>query len=317
MQQLTQNKSTDNQLRYQGNSSQFAVIFFKNVLLTIVTLGIYYPWAKVELLKFHSNSTILKDDNFNFHGNAKDVLRSFLTVFLCIAIGYSLLLISITNTNNTTQALLLIASYFIFIILIPLITHGTIKYRCQKTSWKGVQFNYLGSKSELFWKFISGVLITILTLGIYTPWFVTELRRYVIGHLRFGNLSFEFQGDGAKLFWIQFKFILLYPLTLGIYTFWYIKELFEFYIDNIEVNQNEIKTHLKLNVKVGDIFSLYIVNFALIIFSLGIATPWVIIRTYTALASFIEIDDQLKISEIQQTNYKTEHEEGFLDFKLV
>ena len=80
MQKLTQNKSTDNQLRYQGDTAKFAIIFFKNVLLTILTLGIYYPWARVELLKFHSNATILKDNNFIFQGNAKDVLRSFITV---------------------------------------------------------------------------------------------------------------------------------------------------------------------------------------------------------------------------------------------
>ncbi len=317
MQKLTQNKSTDNQLRYQGDTSKFALIFFKNVLLTILTLGIYYPWAQVEFLKFHSNATILKDNNFNFQGNAKDVLRSFITVFIFVSIGYILLFSSTVSSNIVTQSSLLICSYLIFIILIPLIIHGTVKYRSQKTTWKGVQFSYLGSKTELFWKFISGILISVLTLGIYTPWFMTELRKYVIGHLRFGNLSFEFKGDGAKLFWIQFKFILLYILTLGIYTFWYIKELLEFYVDNIEVNQNETRTNLKLNIKVGDIFSLYIVNFALIIFSFGIATPWVIIRTYTALASFIEIDDQLQIGEIQQTNYKIESKDGFLDFKLV
>ncbi|SEB78152.1 Uncharacterized membrane protein YjgN, DUF898 family [Tenacibaculum sp. MAR_2009_124] len=317
MQKLTQNKSADKQLRYQGNGSEFALIFFKNVLLTILTLGIYYPWAKIELLKFHSNSTILKDNNFNFHGNPKDVFKSFLVVFLFIIVAYSLLFTSVASNSSITQTILLIGSYLTLMVLAPLIIHGTLKYRSQKTTWKGVQFNYLGSKSELFWKFISGLLITFLTLGIYTPWFVIEIRRYVIRHLRFGNLSFEFQGDGAKLFWIQLKLILLSPLTLGIYTFWYIKELLDFYVNNIEVNQDETKTNLTLNIKVGDVFSLYIVNFALIIFSFGIATPWVITRTYAALASFIEIDDNLKINEIQQTSYKTDSKEGFLDFKLV
>ena len=317
MQKLTHNTSTDKQLKYHGNSSQFVLLFLKNLVLNLLTIGLYYPWGRVEILKFHSSATVLKDDNFNFNGNAKEVFNSFIMVYLIFIICYSLLLIATLNPGTTIQIYLLMFSYLTFIIIFPFVLHGILKYRCDKTTWKGIQFTYLGIKSELFWKFITGLLITFLTLGIYGPWFLTELRKYIISHLRFGNLSFEFQGDGAKLFWIQLKFVILMPLTLGIYSFWYIKELLEFYIDNVVVNQNETKTNLKLTVHIGDIFRLFIVNFVLFIFSFGLATPWIIIRTYRRLIPFIEIDKKVIINDIQQTSYKVKTDQSFLNLKLV
>ena len=317
MQKLTHNTSADKQLKYHGNGPQFVLIFFKNLVLSLLTMGLYYPWAKVEILKFHSSSTVLKGDNFKFNGNAKEVFKSFIIVYLTFIISYILLLISTIQSDTIIQISLLVVSYSVFIIIFPSVIHGTLKYRCHKTTWKGIQFSYLGAKSELFWKFITGLLITFLSLGIYAPWFSTELRRYIISHLRFGNLSFKFQGDGANLFWIQLKLVLLAPLTLGIYSFWYLKELLEFYINNIVVNQNETRTNLKLTIQIGDIFRLFIVNFALFIFSFGLATPWIIIRTYKSLISFIEIDKKVVINDIQQTSYKVKTDQSFFNLKLV
>ena len=308
------NKTT---MKYYSNTSQFILLYFKSILLTIVTFGLYYPWAKVALLKFHCRSTILQENSFNFVGTAKDVFKSYLILLVIIAITFLFLFTSFIAPNNKIYPFLFAISYFIFISIIPVVIHGTLKYRSKNTLWKGIQFHYLGSKSELYWKFLSGLLTTFLTLGIYTPWFFTELRKYIISHLRFGNLSFEFKGEGAQLFWIQIKFIFLFPSTFGIYSFWFIKELLQFYINNIEVNQNEIKTRLQLDVRTGDIFRLTIINFALIIFSFGLAMPFVILRTYKALASFIQIEDSIQINKIQQANYKTTFKDDFLDLKLV
>ena len=34
-------------LRFTGSGSEYFKIWIVNVLLTIITLGMYYPWAKV------------------------------------------------------------------------------------------------------------------------------------------------------------------------------------------------------------------------------------------------------------------------------
>ena len=53
--------STAEPLRFTGSGSEYFRIWIVNVLLTIVTLGFYSPWAKVRRLKYFYGNTYLLD----------------------------------------------------------------------------------------------------------------------------------------------------------------------------------------------------------------------------------------------------------------
>ena len=55
-------------IKYFGKGAEFAIIYFKNIILTLITLGLYYPWAKVEILKYHYQSTELDQARFALNG---------------------------------------------------------------------------------------------------------------------------------------------------------------------------------------------------------------------------------------------------------
>lgn len=317
MEKFSSLKTENKGINYHGKGTEFALIYLKNFILTLFSLGLYYPWAKIDILKYHSNSLLLNNSNFSFNGDGKKIFKSFIKVYLVLFVGYLSLLLGLQSQNTLLQVVSFSLFYLFILIIIPFIIHGAINYRASKTLWKGVSFKYLGNKIELFWKFITGMLLTFLTLGIYSSWFQIEIRKYIISHLRFGNLSFNFTGKGETLFLINLKFLLLFPITLGIYTFWYFKNLLEFYINSIEVIQNGKQTSFKITLKIGDVLQLLVINFLLIILTLGIATPWVIVRTYTFIFNFLEIDSNLDTNAIQQTNYNNNTNQGFLDLDLV
>lgn len=311
------NTSVNNKISYTANDSTFALMFFKNILLIIITLGFYYPWAKTELIKYHTKATFFSNSNFKFSGNPHEVFKSYIIVFVLFFIPYTSLIISISYKNSLLQIIAVSVFYIIATILTPLIIHGLLQYRTSNTHWKGVYFKYLGDKFEFLWKYLTGIILTIFTLGIYSSWFQVDLRKYIINHLRFGNLSFEFTGNGETLFFIQLKFIFLFPLTLGIYTFWYVKELLSFYTNNIVITQNEQKLKVHLDCTLGDLFQLIIVNFLLFLFTFGLATPWIIVRNYQFLANHIVIDKNLDPNTIQQTTYQYHNNKSFWDFNLI
>ncbi len=296
-------KTEKKSFKYFGSGVEFAIIFFKNILLTLFTLGLYYPWAKVEILKYHYQSTELDESRFTFHGTGNEVFRGFVKIYIIFILLYGTLIYGLQSGNQITTILTVAIFYLFFILIIPFAIHGAIRYRSSRSSWRGIHFKYLGKRMELFWKFITGMILTILTFGIYGAWFQIEIRKYILSHLRFGNLSFDFKGKGETLFWINLKFILLFYLTLGIYSFWYLKNLWTFYAENTEVTQDGKKVNFKLNIKPGDIFELMIVNFLLIVLTLGIATPWVTIRTFNFIFRFLEIEEGLNTNVIQQTSY--------------
>ncbi len=316
-------KSEKKSFAYLGKGAEFAVIFLKNLLLTIITLGIYYPWSKVEKLKYHYQSTQLDDSRFSFTGTGKEVFKGFIKIYAIIILLYVIVIAGALTQNKTMMLVVFGIFYLFFIIVIPFAIHGSARYKSSRSSWKGIHFKYLGDRMELFWLYLKGFLLTIFTLGIYGAWFSIDLRKYIISHLRFGNLSFDFKGEGATLFWINVKLILLFYLTLGIYSFWYYKELLNFYADNTEITQDGKKVDFKFNAKVGDFFELIIINGLLMLVTLGIAYPWVKVRTLNFFFRFLEIEEGLNTSAIQQVSYDDYDDASgddfldFLDFDLV
>ncbi len=306
-------KSEKKRFNYFGKGTEFAIIYFKNLILTIITLGFYYPWSKVEQLKYHYKATALDESRFTFHGTGKETFKGFLKIYIIVILLYSFLFYGAQTGNKTITAVFIGVFYLLFILILPFAIHGTARYRASKSSWKGIHFKYLGDRMELFWKFIIGFILTVFTLGIYSAWFSIDIRKYIFSHLRFGNLSFNFKGTGESLFWINLKFILLFIPTLGIYSFWYYKKLLSFYAENTEITQNGKKINFNFNVEVGDVFELILINILLIIFTLGIGYPFAKIRTLKFMFRFLEIEEGLNTEIIQRVSYEDEINDNSLD----
>ncbi len=317
MEIIDQNQIPNKKFNYFGSGSEFALIYFKNLILTFITFGLYYPWAKVEKLNYHYQSTELEGSRFAFHATGREVFRGFIKIYLMIIVLYAFLLYALQTEDHVMTVIGILVFYLFFILIMPFAIHGAMRYRSSRSSWKGIHFKYTGNRKEFFLLYLKGLFLTIITIGIYGAWFQVDMRKYIMSHLKFGNLKFDFKGDGGSLFWINLKFILLVYLTLGIYTFWYYKNLYKFYTENTTLRQDDKTINFKFNVQTGDIFSLLVVNFLLIIFTLGLATPWVIVRTISFLFRFIEIEGDLDVSAIEQANvddYGDAAGDDFLDF---
>jgi len=61
-------------------------------------------------------------------------------------------------------------------------------------------FEYDGRVGQLYGIFLSNLIFTILTLGIFRFWAITRTRRYIWSRLRFQGERFEYTGKGFELF---------------------------------------------------------------------------------------------------------------------
>lgn len=311
------NPGQENKFNYLGRGSEYAVIFFKNIILTLLTLGIYYPWAKVEQLQYFYKSTELGGKKFNFTGTGKEVFKGYIKIYLIFIVLYTTILIA-TATKSQNLLFVSFALFYAFlIVIIPFAIHGAIRYRSSKSSWNGIQFKYTGIRMEMFRMVLKGILLTIVTLGIYGAWFDVSLRKYILKHLKLGSITFDFKGKGDELFIINLKFILLFYITLGIYSIWYIKNLYKFYIENIVIYQNNKEIKLKLDITPGEIFKLIFVNFLLIVFTLGLATPWVTIRVFRYAIENLVIEGDLDLDNVKiiaSDDFDDATGDSFMDF---
>src|SRR6202171_2582999 len=78
------------QLQFTGSGSEYFGIWIVNMLLTIVTLGIYSAWAKVRRLQYFYRHTEVAGSSFDFHGSPTSILVGrVIALVMLIAYNYS------------------------------------------------------------------------------------------------------------------------------------------------------------------------------------------------------------------------------------
>jgi len=295
-----------------GEGFKLFGILIINVLLMIITLGLYYPWAKAALMRYYYKETEFAGSRFTFHGTGTEMFIGFLK-----AIGIFILIVGtsgIVSYLTNVPALGVIIFYLAFLALIPFAIHGSLRYRMSRTSWRGIHGGYRGKLSELVMLYFKGLLLTIVTLGIYAPWFTVELRKYIAHHSRLGSVEFEYTGNGFELLVIHLKGIIFIPVTLGIYIFWYAKNVTDYYINHLHMHQKDKVSTWKSEITVEKIFFNFLINLT-IPFTLGLSLPWVIIANFRLLFNNVRLEGDFNPDEVEQTEqeYRDATGEDLLD----
>ena len=276
-------------------------IYIVNYLLIIVTLGIYYPWGKAKVSRYLHSETELEGEPFVFHGTGKEMFIGFIkSVGLFIVVyGTVGILVSLGGEFGAVLGGLLLIVFFA--LGIPYAIHSSMRYQTSRTSWNNVHWGYRGKLKTFIQKFLGGYFLTVITLGIYGSWYVQTLRKYVIGHTRFGNIEFDYQGDGMEYFLLNLKGILLTICTLGIYFFWYNKEVFNYTINHISAKHGEEDITFTSELTGGALLVQVLTNLLLLIFTLGIAFPWVIVRDLRFVYSNIRLSGNFNVEKLEDT----------------
>lgn len=316
-QNLPKNKTYP--IDFKGKGETYFGIIVINWILTAITLGFYYPWAKEKKLKYLYSETYLNGSPFEFHGTGKEMFIGFLKAIGIFITLYAILFVFIFLKMPGTGLLLF---YLGFFAILPIAIHGSYRYRMSRTSWRGIRFGYRGDRNELIINFFKWIGLTIITLGIYGSWLAMNLRKYIISNIRMGDIEMDYEGEGGEYFLLNIKGYFLTIFTLGIYMFWWQKELIEFYVLNLKMYKDDKSIDFTTSVTGGGIFKLTLVNILLMIFTLGLGYAWVQMRTLNYIISNIELDGNIDLDTIHQTedNYKDatgEDIEDMLDMDFV
>src|SRR5512142_1603446 len=71
---------------FTGTGWEYFRIWIVNLLLTIVTLGIYSAWAKVRRMQYFYRNTRLADASFDYHGDPKAILKGRFIAFALLLV---------------------------------------------------------------------------------------------------------------------------------------------------------------------------------------------------------------------------------------
>jgi uncharacterized membrane protein YjgN (DUF898 family) len=291
----------DHQFTFHGSFKQYLGLSLYNLLLTLVTLGLYYPWAKCAIRKFLMQETEVNGARFEWHGTGKEMFKGFIKAYLII--GTLILTIKFGPFFLPPSLVLwvIFGAYLLLIAFIPLAIHGMMRYRLSRTSLRGIHFGYRGVLKAFYKKTSLDFLWTIISFGIYSSWLQVNMRKYVLKHSRYGNVSAKFTASGGDLFGLTIVQSLLIMITLYIYIPWAIINFFKFYVEHTIIIQED-KTHkLKTNATGGAYFWVLIKAAFLTIVTLGIAGPIANLMIHKYLTESMSLSGGFNFDIIEQT----------------
>lgn len=145
------------------------------------------------------------------------------------------------------------------------------------------RIQFTGTGGGLLVRFLGGMILTAITFGLYYPWFLIMLWKYVARNTALnsetGPVKFEFTGSGGKFFLTFLGGYLLTLLTLGIYGSWFMCNMMRFFVDNAKGTAPD-GTNFSLEFKGtgGGLFGTIIVGYLLTIVTVGIYGAWFICK---------------------------------------
>jgi len=306
------------QLFFHGSGGSLFGIHIVNMFLTVITLGIYYFWGKVRVRRYLLSESEFEGDRFAYHGTGKELLIGTLKAVLVF--GVPLVLLGIIQEflveMPALKVVLRLVTYAAVLVLIPFAIVGARRYRLSRTSWREVRFSFRGRALDFIKLFVTGLLLTGITLGLYYPFFETRRHGFLVSHSYFGNQKFDFDGEGRKLFGSFLLAMLLFFPTLGLIWFWYLAKKQRYFWEHTSF----ATARFRFTVTGRRLFLLTLGNLLLIVFTLGLGFPWVMVRNARFAFRYLTLEGPLDLAGIQQEAQAAtatgEALAGFLDLGL-
>lgn len=170
---------------FTGKAGEYFGIWIVNILLSIVTLGIYSAWAKVRNKRYFYGNTKLDGSSFNYLASPIQILKGRLIVFAFFVV-YAL-----CSSFYPFLAGIFILAMF---ILTPWVVVKALTFNARQSSYRNVRFDFTGKLREAIMIYIVLPIGTIFTLGLLIPYNAFRMNKFVADHSHYGKAGFSFEG---------------------------------------------------------------------------------------------------------------------------
>jgi len=200
---------------FTGNWRDFAPIAFTNLLLCIVTLGIYNFWARTRERQYLWSHTRFIDDRLEWTGKGIELFIGYLFAIALFGVPIAALNFGIQalalRGHAGAAGLLALLAYLSILYLTGVAIFRALRYRLSRTFWHGIRGGSdeqgFGFALSYLWRTLAGSLV----LGLLIPWSMVSIWNERWGKMSFGPLRFECDASHQPIFG---RFLLFYLLPV-------------------------------------------------------------------------------------------------------
>ena len=294
---------------FTGTGGEYFGIWLANLVLSILTVGIFSAWAKVRRRRYFLGNTKVLGDGFEYHATGIMILKGRLVALAVFAAYFGVGLL-----DAAIQAVFAIVGIFI----LPWAINRSNKFNARMTSWRNVRFDWNGTywgvaKVTLLWP-----VLAFISLGILLPFSARASREYTIRCHSLGRAPFSaaipvsqayralgktflfggvllalapfaiFLGDHFLTFIQQNEETILYAVLLVAIA---LPICFQMFMRNVAINAMSLGNMARFRSDIHVLRFLWIVvsNLVVTVFSFLLLYPWAAVRSYRYQASCIAV----------------------------
>lgn len=183
---------------FDGNWREYAPIAFTNLLLTIVTLGIYRFWATTRTRRYLWSRTRFIDERMEWTGTGMELFKGFMLVFALFVLPYVVLNFVIQRLVLSGQGalagLLGVGMVLFIYYLIGVARFRALRYRLARTHWRGIRGGSMDPGFTYGWSWMWKNFVGTMVLGLLIPWSMVSLWNERWNRMSFGPFAFEANG---------------------------------------------------------------------------------------------------------------------------
>ncbi|WP_024889900.1 YjgN family protein [Luteimonas huabeiensis] len=294
--------------QFDGRAAEFFGIWIVNVLLTVLTLGLYSAWAKVRTERYFYGNTRLAGSAFEYLADPIRILKGRLiayAVVIAIALSFQFL------------PLLYFALMLGVFASMPLLVFLSTRFRARYSAWRGLRFRFVGTAGGAYGPFLGWPILSALTLSLGYPLMRKRQHAYLVSGHRFGRTAFGFEartadyfvpyaialamalalfalmatliggiawsvlvaggetgGGSAAFHWLTVGGLLLFYGGVFVLGVWLRTRYLNLMWNNARLGPHRFESTLR----VRDVLWLYAGNLVVVLLTLGLATPWAMVR---------------------------------------
>jgi uncharacterized membrane protein YjgN (DUF898 family) len=314
--QQAEPESREEPITFTATGSEYFRIWIVNLLLTVVTVGIYSAWAKVRRNQYFYANTRLAGGGFEYHASPGAILKGRVVAGLLIG-GYNLAF-KVSPVAGLCMLVLLMA-------VMPWLIWKSLQFALHNSSYRGIRFGFDGSAKDAYFHYLVLPLLGVVSLGLAYPFVHQRIKRFQHTQSRYGSTRFAFDAPVAgfyKVYGVVFGLMVLGVLAMiavvvgggragvidrGMVVFapfaMYPYMLVVMFValaalQNLIWNHTSLGRHrFRSTMKVGGLAALYVTNTLGIVVTLGLFTPFAVVRSlkyrleHTALIVEGSLDD--------------------------
>lgn len=287
------------QVQFTGSGAEYFGIWIVNILLMIVTLGFYAPWAKVRNNQYFYGHTLIDGTSFQYLADPWVIFRGRL-----VAIGAVIVWMIVGEIS----IILWLGMFLLLMLALPWIVIRGLKFHATNSAYRNIRFDFDAGYLQAVMVLLVWPLLSILTLLLLAPFSAWKSQGFMINNARFGQLPFRFNASvGAyylfflKVLAVVVGFVLLSMLVstinpllafpVGLFGYMTLLGFFMASLTNLAMNSTVLGMHgFRSQLGKARMVWIFVTNTLLIGLTLGLYTPWAKVRMASYRAACTQVD---------------------------